>query len=199
MYRSVSIKLIRSIWSCWKLPFKVRCASSWKCNEVKLIFACEFSIGTRTIFQGLTVIIGISSWGHYSYIFCCWIDCDVHMIIQTTQRSTIPDKTTWESFPHHVHFPTQQNYFQNDAFAERKPLPPIQCCFPQTPRDQAFFWIHNNIASGEVGEGRTGTATMFRKMLSQYTIFSTVLSKIVATDKAKAIPYSNHLSLFILF
>ena len=85
---------------------------------------------------------------------------------------TIPDKTTWERFPHHVHFPTQQNYCQNDAFAERKPLPPIQCCFPQTPRDQAFFWIHINI------EGRTGTATMFRKMLSKYTIFSTVLSKI---------------------
>ena len=93
--------------------------------------------------------------------------------------TTIPDKTTWESFPHHVHFPTQQNYFQNDAFAERKPLPPIQCCFPQTPRDQAFFWIHNNIAFRGRGEGRTGTATMFRKMLSKYTIFSTVLSKIV--------------------
>ena len=60
--------------------------------------------------------------------------------------ATIPDKTTWESFLHHVHFPTQQKYFRNDAFAERKPLPPIQCCFLQTPRDQASFWIHNNIA-----------------------------------------------------
>ena len=29
------------------------------------------------------------------------------------------------------------------------------------------------------GEGRTGTATMFRKMLLKYEIFSTVLSKIV--------------------
>ena len=63
-----------------------------------------------------------------------------------SKLSTIPDKTTGESFTHHVHFPRQQNYFQNDAFAERKPLPPIQCCFLQTPRDQAFFWIHNNIA-----------------------------------------------------
>ena len=61
---------------------------------------------------------------------------------------TIPDKITRESFPHHVHFPTQQNYFQNDAFAERKPLPPIQCCFLQTPRDQAFFWIHNTTFRG---------------------------------------------------
>ena len=68
--------------------------------------------------------------------------------------ATIPDKTTWESFPHHVHFPTQQNYFQNDAFAERKPLPPVQCCFPQTARDQAFFWIHNNIAFKGRGRGK---------------------------------------------
>lgn len=29
------------------------------------------------------------------------------------------------------------------------------------------------------GEGRIGTATMFRKMLLKYVIFSTVLSKIV--------------------
>ena len=71
-----------------------------------------------------------------------------------SQSNTIPDKTTWESFPHHVHFPTQQNYFQNDAFAERKPLPPIQCCFPQTPRDQAFFWMHNNIAFRGRGRGK---------------------------------------------
>ena len=69
-------------------------------------------------------------------------------------ETTIPDKTTWESFPHHVHFPTQQNYFQNDAFVERKPLPPIQCCFPQTSGDQAFFWIHNNIAFRGRGRGK---------------------------------------------
>ena len=52
--------------------------------------------------------------------------------------ATIPDKTTWECFPHHVHFLTQQNYFQNDAFAERNPLHPVQCCFLRTPRDQTF-------------------------------------------------------------
>ena len=32
-------------------------------------------------------------------------------------NATILDKTTWESFSHHVHFPMQQNYFQNDTFA----------------------------------------------------------------------------------
>ena len=49
-----------------------------------------------------------------------------NLSINTLPSATIPDKTTWESFPHHVHFPAQQNYFQNDAFAERKPIPPIQ-------------------------------------------------------------------------
>ena len=72
----------------------------------------------------------------------------------TDSLATIPDKTTWESFPHHVHFPTQQYYFQNDAFVERNPLPPVQCCFLQTPRDQAFFWIHNNIAFRGRGRGK---------------------------------------------
>ena len=67
--------------------------------------------------------------------------------------ATIPHKTTWESFPHHVHFPTQQNYFQSDTFEERKPLSPIQCCFLQTPRDQAFFWIHNITFRGR-GRGK---------------------------------------------
>ena len=87
-------------------------------------------------------------------------------------KLSILGKTTWESFAHHVHFPTQQNYFQNDAIAERNPLPPVQCCFIQTPRDQAFFEYTTTLLSGEGGEGRTGTARMFRKMLPMYTIFS---------------------------
>ena len=41
------------------------------------------------------------------------------------------------------------------------------------------FEYTTTLLSREGGEGRTGTATMFRKMLSKYTIFSTVLSKIV--------------------
>ena len=85
-------------------------------------------------------------------------------------ETTIPDKTTWESFPHHVHFPTQQNYFQNDAFAERKPLPPIQCCFPQTSRDQAFFWIHNNIAFG--GRGRGKNRYSYENAVQVYNFFN---------------------------
>ena len=97
-------------------------------------------------------------------------------------KATIPDKTTWESFPHHVYFRTQQNYFQNDAFAERKPLPQFNVASHERPRTRLSFEYTTTLLLGEGGEGRTGTATMFRKMLSKYTIFSTVLSKIVAVN-----------------
>ena len=44
--------------------------------------------------------------------------------------------------------------FPERCIAERKPLPLIQCCFLQTPRDQAFFWIRNNIAFRGRGRGK---------------------------------------------
>ena len=88
-----------------------------------------------------------------------------------SKLSTIPDKTTWESFTHHVHFPTQQNYF------EKKTPSPNSMLLSTNVQGSGFLL---NMLSGEGGEGRTGKATMFRKMLSKYTIFSTVLSKIVA-------------------
>ena len=43
-----------------------------------------------------------------------------------------------------------------------------------------YFEYATTLLSGEGGEGRTGTATMFRKMLPKYALFSTVLSEIVA-------------------
>ena len=47
---------------------------------------------------------------------------------------------------------TQQNNFQNNCSAETNLLPPVQCCFLQTPKDQAFFRGHNDVASS--GRGR---------------------------------------------
>ena len=44
--------------------------------------------------------------------------------------------------------------FPKRRIAERKPLPPIPCCFLQTPRNQAVFWIHNNIAFRGRGRGK---------------------------------------------
>ena len=40
--------------------------------------------------------------------------------------ATIRDKSTCERFSHNVHHPTQQNYFQNNGFAERNPLTTVQ-------------------------------------------------------------------------
>ena len=43
-------------------------------------------------------------------------------------------------------FPHNKTISKTTPLRKENPLPQIQCCFPRTPRDQAFFWIHNNIA-----------------------------------------------------
>ena len=86
------------------------------------------------------------------------------------KQATIPDKTTWERFSHNVHYPTQQNYSQNNGFAERNPLPPVQCCFLQTPRNKAFF-EHTTLLPEERGVRRIDRGRMFRKMPPKYAIF----------------------------
>ena len=79
------------------------------------------------------------------------------------QSNTILDKTTWENVFINVHYLTQQNYFQINGFALRKPPPPVQSCFLQMLRDPAFFWRPNNTASRGRGGGKNGSATKFRK------------------------------------
>ena len=64
------------------------------------------------------------------------------------------------------------------------------------------FEYTTTLLSGEGGEGRTGTATMFRKMLSKYTIFSTVLSKIVVVNHLSVQTFctiSGSFGTFIIF
>ena len=63
---------------------------------------------------------------------------------------------------------------------KENPFPQFNVAFHKRPGIRLSFEYTTTLLSGEGGEGRTGTATMFRKMLSKYTIFSTVLSKIVA-------------------
>ena len=75
------------------------------------------------------------------------------------------------------------SYFQNNAFAARiNPFPQSNVASHKRPGIRLSFEYTTTLLSGEGGEGRTGTATMFRKMLSKYTIFSTVLSKIVGSE-----------------
>ena len=68
---------------------------------------------------------------------------------------------SWTRLLHNVHYPSQQNYFQNNGFVERNPLPPVQCCFLQMARDQASFEHTTTLLPGEGGEGRISTAMMF--------------------------------------
>ena len=63
---------------------------------------------------------------------------------------------------------------------KENPFPQFNVASYKRPGIRLSFEYTTTLLSGEGGEGRTGTATMFRKMLSKYTIFSTVLSKIVA-------------------
>ena len=65
---------------------------------------------------------------------------------------------------------TQQNNFQNNCSAETNLLPPVQCCFLQTPKDQAFFRRHNNVASSGRGEERIAMVRMFRKKFSKCAV-----------------------------
>ena len=93
-------------------------------------------------------------------------------------ETTIPDKTTWETFPHRVHFPTQQNSSKTTPLWKENPFPQFNVASHKRPGIRLSFEYTTTLLSGEGGEGRTGRAT---KMLSKYTIFSTVLSKIVRT------------------
>ena len=81
--------------------------------------------------------------------------------------------------------PIMSTFLRNKTISKTTPLG-IDNPFPQfniashkRPGIGLSFEYTTTLLSGEGGEGRTGTATMFRKMLSKYTIFSTVLSKIV--------------------
>ena len=61
---------------------------------------------------------------------------------------TIPQKATWERFSHNVQYPTKQNYFQNNGFAKRNPIPSFNFAFYKRryARDQVFIWTYNDIA-----------------------------------------------------
>ena len=76
-------------------------------------------------------------------------------------------------------------FLRNKTISKTTPLrkenafPQFNVASHKRPGIRLSFKYTTTLLSGEGGEGRTGTATMFRKMLSKYTVFSTVLSKIV--------------------
>ena len=98
------------------------------------------------------------------------------------QHSYNPGQNYLRKFSHHVHFPTQRNYFLNASLRKENPFPQFNVASRKRSGIRLSFEYTTTLLSGEGGEGRTGIATMFRKMLSKYTIFSTVFSKIVAIE-----------------
>ena len=83
-------------------------------------------------------------------------------------------------------FPIVSTFLRNKIISKTTPLrkenpfPQFNVASHKRPGIRLSFEYTTTLLSGEGGEGRTGTATMFRKMLSKYTIFSTVLPQIVA-------------------
>ena len=81
-------------------------------------------------------------------------------------------------------FPIMSTFLRNKTISkttplrEENPFPRFNVASHKRPGIRLSFEYITTLLSGEGGEGRTGTATIFRKMLSKYTIFSTVLSKI---------------------
>ena len=82
-------------------------------------------------------------------------------------------------------FPIMSTFLRNKTISKTTPLrkenpfPQFNVASYKRPGIRLSFEFTTTLLSAERGEGRIGPATMFRKMLSKYTIFSTVLSKIV--------------------
>ena len=82
-------------------------------------------------------------------------------------------------------FPIISTFLRNKTISKTTPLrkenpfPQFNVASHKRPGIRLSFEYTTTLLSGEGGEGRTNTAMMLGKMLSKYTIFSTVLSKIV--------------------
>ena len=69
---------------------------------------------------------------------------------------------SWTRLLHNVHYPSQQNYFQNNGFAERILFLQFNVAsYKIMARDQASFEHTTTLLPGEGGEGRISTAMMF--------------------------------------
>ena len=78
-------------------------------------------------------------------------------------------------------FPIMSTFLRNKTISKTTPLrkenpfPQFNVASHKRPGIRLSFEYTTTLLSGEEGEGRTGTATIFRKMLSKYTIFLTDL------------------------
>ena len=113
--------------------------------------------GLRTFFFSLMCIIlrsggsrGGAGWGPAP---CLFFDQNEarraeKIFLETVPPPPLPYLSVWMTAPPPLIWrsgsatATQQNNFQNICSAETNLLPPVQCCFLQTPKDQAFFRRH---------------------------------------------------------
>ena len=93
--------------------------------------------------------------------------------------AAILDKTTWESFPIMSTFLRNKTISKTTPLRKENPFPQFNVASYKRPGIRLSFEYTTTLLSGEGGEERTRTATMFRKILPKYAIFSTFLSKIV--------------------
>ena len=83
-------------------------------------------------------------------------------------------------------FLRNKNISETTPLRKENPFPQFNVASYKRPGIRLPFEYTTTLLSGEGAEERTGTATMFRKMLPKDAIFSTVLSKIVA--RAEMLP-----------
>ena len=84
-------------------------------------------------------------------------------------------------FPIMSTFLRNKNISKTTPLRKENPFPQFNVASYKRPGIRLPFEYTTTLLSGEGAEERTGTATMFRKMLPKYAIFSTVLSTIVVT------------------
>jgi len=107
--------------------------------------------------------------------------CDSeHKFLITVPKLQSRTKLLEKVFPIMFTFLRNKTISKTTPLREEIPFPQFNVASYKRPGIRLPFEHTTTSLPGEGGEGRTGTATMFRKMLPRYTIFSTVLSKIVA-------------------
>ena len=99
--------------------------------------------------------------------------CEISEKLQS--RTKLVEKV----FPIMSTFLRHKTISKTTPLREENPFPRFNVASHKRPGIRLSFKYTTTLLSGEGGEGRTATATIFRKMLSKYTILSTVLSKIV--------------------
>ena len=85
-------------------------------------------------------------------------------------------------------FLRNKTIYKTTPLRKENPFRQFNVASYKRPGIRLSFEYTTTLLSGEGGEERTGTATMFRKMFPKYTIFSTVLSKIVDRESGLIMP-----------